>query len=165
MRILLINPNISDSVSALIDAEAKRTALPDTSIRTVTAAFGVAYIETRFEAMIGAYAAAQLAGEYAGQYASTNPAKAYGLHPQKGTIAPGADADLVIWDEKPVTVKNSALHHNVDYTPYEGMELNAWPAMTISRGEVVWDGKNFIPRAGKGQFLHCGKPTIMTKSR
>lgn len=96
---------------------------------------------------------------------STNPAKAYGLHPQKGTIAPGADADLVIWDEKPVTVKNSALHHNVDYTPYEGMELNAWPAMTISRGEVVWDGKNFIPRAGKGQFLHCGKPTIMTKSR
>lgn len=68
MRILLINPNISDSVSALIDAEAKRTALPETSIRTVTAAFGVAYIETRFEAMIGAYAAAQLAGEYAGQY-------------------------------------------------------------------------------------------------
>lgn len=68
MRILLINPNISDSVSALIDAEAKRSASPDTAIQTVTAPFGVAYIETRFEAMIGAYAAAQLAGEHAGTY-------------------------------------------------------------------------------------------------
>lgn len=68
MRILLINPNISESVSALIDAEAKRSAGPQTVIQTVTAPFGVAYIETRFEAMIGAYAAAQLAGEHAGQY-------------------------------------------------------------------------------------------------
>lgn len=68
MRILLINPNISQSVSELIDTEAKRTASPDTQIQTVTAPFGVAYIETRFEAMIGAYAAAQLAGDHAGQY-------------------------------------------------------------------------------------------------
>lgn len=95
---------------------------------------------------------------------STNPAKAYGLHPRKGTIAPGADADLVIWDEKPVTLKNTMLHHAVDYTPYEGMELKAWPGVTISRGEVVWDGKSFHPRKGKGEFLVCGKPSIMTKN-
>ena len=68
MRILLINPNISASVSELIDAEAKRSASAGTSIQTVTASFGVAYIETRFEALIGAYAAAQLAGEHAGHY-------------------------------------------------------------------------------------------------
>jgi dihydropyrimidinase len=96
---------------------------------------------------------------------STNPAKAYGLHPRKGTIAPGADADLVIWDEKPLTITNSALHHAVDYTPYEGIELKAWPGLTLSHGEVVWDGKNFIPRLGKGQFLSCGKPTLMTSLR
>jgi dihydropyrimidinase len=96
---------------------------------------------------------------------STNPAKAYGLHPLKGTIAPGSDADLVIWDEKPVTIQNSALHHAVDYTPYEGMELKAWPAMTLSRGEIVWDGHHFIPRLGKGRFLSCGKPTLMTTGR
>lgn len=96
---------------------------------------------------------------------ATNPAKAYGLHPLKGTIAPGSHADLVIWDEKPVTIYNSNLHHEVDYTPYEGMKLKAWPAMTLSRGEIVWDGKDFIPRLGKGQFLSCGKPTLMTTGR
>ncbi|MDO9025388.1 dihydropyrimidinase [Zwartia sp.] len=96
---------------------------------------------------------------------STNPAKAYGLHPLKGTIAPGSHADLVIWDEKPVTIQNSALHHAVDYTPYEGIELKAWPGMTLIRGEVVWDGQHFIPRLGKGKFLSCGKPTLIATGR
>ncbi len=64
MRLLLINPNISDSVTALIRAEAERNALPGTEIEVLTAPFGVAYIETRFEALIGAYAAAQLAAEH-----------------------------------------------------------------------------------------------------
>jgi len=63
-RLLLINPNISDSVSQLIKAEAERSAGPGCSIEVVTAPFGVAYIETRFEALIGAYAAAQLAAEH-----------------------------------------------------------------------------------------------------
>ena len=64
MRLLLINPNISDSVSALIRAEAERSAAPGTEIEVLTAPFGVAYIETRFEALIGAYATAQLAAEH-----------------------------------------------------------------------------------------------------
>ena len=52
---------------------------------------------------------------------ATNPAKAYGLHPRKGTIAIGSDADLVIWDEREFVLSNAQLHHAVDYTPYEGM--------------------------------------------
>jgi Asp/Glu/hydantoin racemase len=64
MRLLLINPNISDSVSDLIRAEAGRSAAPGTTVEVLTAPFGVAYIETRFEALIGAYAAAQLAAEH-----------------------------------------------------------------------------------------------------
>ena len=64
MKLLLINPNISDSVSELIRAEALRSASPGTEIEVLTAPFGVAYIETRFEAMIGAYATAQLAAEH-----------------------------------------------------------------------------------------------------
>ncbi len=63
-KILLINPNISDSVSDLIRAEAQRSAAPGTEVEVLTAPFGVAYIETRFEALIGAYAAAQLAAEH-----------------------------------------------------------------------------------------------------
>ena len=64
MKILFINPNISDSVSELIRAEAERSASPGTEVEVVTAPFGVAYIETRFEALIGAYAVAQLAAEH-----------------------------------------------------------------------------------------------------
>jgi Asp/Glu/hydantoin racemase len=68
MKLLLINPNISDSVSALIRAEAQRAADPGTEIEVLTAPFGVAYIETRFEALIGAYATAQLAAEHYAAY-------------------------------------------------------------------------------------------------
>jgi len=63
-RILFINPNISDSVSELIRAEALRSASEGTEVEVLTAPFGVAYIETRFEALIGAYAAAHLAAEH-----------------------------------------------------------------------------------------------------
>lgn len=92
---------------------------------------------------------------------STNPAKAYGLHPRKGTIAIGADADLVVWGATPRQVRNADLHHAVDYTPYEGIEVKAWPALTIARGEVVWDGHTFHPRAGRGQFLKRGRPSLL----
>jgi allantoin racemase len=64
MNLLLINPNISDSVSALIRSEAERSASIGTRVEVLTAPFGVAYIETRFEAMLGAYAVAQLAAEH-----------------------------------------------------------------------------------------------------
>ncbi|WP_295545513.1 amidohydrolase family protein, partial [uncultured Pseudacidovorax sp.] len=96
---------------------------------------------------------------------STNPAKAYGLHPRKGSLAVGADADLVIWDEREFVLSNAQLHHNVDYTPYESMHLTAWPGMTLSRGEVVWDGKDFSGRQGAGRFLHCGMPTLVPRRR
>lgn len=89
---------------------------------------------------------------------STHAAELYGLYPRKGSIAIGADADLVIWDDDRVfTLTNDMLHHNVDYTPYAGMQLSSWPAMTFSRGDIVWDGE---PRGeqGRGQFLACERP-------
>lgn len=92
---------------------------------------------------------------------STNPAKAYGLHPRKGTIAIGSDADLVIWDEGERTVRNAALHHDVDYTPYEGMVLRAWPGLTLAGGEVLWDGQAFHPRQGRGRYLRRGRPSLL----
>jgi len=95
---------------------------------------------------------------------STNPAKAYGLHPRKGTIAIGADADLVVWGATPRQVRNADLHHAVDYTPYEGIDVKAWPALTLARGEVVWDGQTFHPRAGRGEFLRRGRPTLLPKA-
>ena len=90
---------------------------------------------------------------------ATNAARLYGLYPRKGTVAVGSDADLVIWDTStPRTIRNTDLHHAVDYTPYEGRELQAWPAITLLRGQVVWDGQQFLGRAGQGRFLRCERP-------
>ena len=90
---------------------------------------------------------------------STNPARLYGLYPRKGTIAIGGDADLVIWDEgREVTITNGMLHHAIDYTPYEGMRIRGWPALTLSRGEVLWQDGKYLGRAGRGEFMRCALP-------
>jgi dihydropyrimidinase len=85
---------------------------------------------------------------------ATNAARIYGLYPRKGTIAPGADADLAIWDpEARVTITNAALHHRMDYTPYEGRTVTGWPVVTISRGEILWRDGQVAAQPGRGLFL------------
>ncbi|WP_425349019.1 dihydropyrimidinase [Rhizobium bangladeshense] len=87
------------------------------------------------------------------------PARLFGLHPRKGRIALGADADLAIWDaDRSVTITNSALHHNTDYTPYEGQTIRGWPIMTISRGDIVWDDGKVLAEPGRGQFIARERP-------
>jgi dihydropyrimidinase len=88
---------------------------------------------------------------------ATNVAKLYGLHPRKGTIAVGADADLSIWDpHKQVTVGYDMLHEKTGYTPYEGRRLTGWPVTVISRGRVaVRDGQLHV-QPGSGRFLQRG---------
>jgi dihydropyrimidinase len=85
---------------------------------------------------------------------STSPAKIFGLFPRKGTIAPGSDADIVIFDpEKKVRLSAKTLHMKVDYNPYEGREVVGATDTVISRGRVVIDGGKFVGRAGSGSFL------------
>ncbi|WP_354686848.1 dihydropyrimidinase [Cupriavidus necator] len=92
---------------------------------------------------------------------STNPAKLYGLHPRKGTIAIGADADLAIWDpQREVLIRNQDLHHAVDYTPYEGLRVTGWPVTTLVRGKVVAHEGEVRAEAGHGQFLPCALPEM-----
>lgn len=96
------------------------------------------------------------------QLTSTNPAKIFGMYPQKGTIAVGSDADIVIFDpEKEVTVTKSILHENVDYTPFEGFKLKGYPVMTLCRGEIVAENGNFVGKEGAGQFIKRGAPMII----
>ena len=87
-------------------------------------------------------------------YASTNHAKMYGLHPRKGTIAIGADADLAIWDrDRKVTITHALLQDGADYTPYEGFEVTGWPVSTIVRGTpIVRDGRILAPK-GVGRYV------------
>jgi dihydropyrimidinase len=90
----------------------------------------------------------------------SNPAKMYGLYPRKGTLAVGSDADIVVWDYgKALTITNSMLHHNVDYTPYEGRQVSAWPQATFVRGQLVQCQGKLLVSQGYGQFLPCDRPT------
>jgi len=127
---------------------------------------GIPGIETRMPLLWseGVLAGRMTANRFV-ELTATGPAKAYGLHPRKGTIAVGADADIVIWDERDFVLKNEQLHHEVDHTPYEGMRLKAWPGVTLCRGEVVWDGAGFHSRTGRGELLACGVPTLMPRRR
>jgi len=85
---------------------------------------------------------------------STSPAKIFGLFPRKGTIAPGSDADIVVFDpEKKVRLSVKTLHMKVDYNPYEGREITGATDTVISRGRVIVDGGTFTGKAGSGSFL------------
>ena len=96
---------------------------------------------------------------------ATNPAKLFGLYPRKGTIAPGSDADLVLWDPgKRVTITNALMQHVIDYTPYEGMEVTGWPVATVKGGRVAMRDGKVQAEPGTGQFLPRG-PYEMIKPR
>ncbi len=85
---------------------------------------------------------------------ATSPAKIFGLFPRKGTIAPGSDADIVVFDPNRKIVLSSKTHHmRVDYNPYEGREVTGVTDTVISRGRVVIDSGKFVGRAGSGSFL------------
>lgn len=87
---------------------------------------------------------------------STAAAKTFGLFPKKGTIAVGSDADIVVFDperKETVSVKNPFTHHmNVDYSTYEGFELQGWSEIVISRGRVICENGNLVTEGG-GQFI------------
>lgn len=88
---------------------------------------------------------------------ATNPAKLFGLYPRKGSIAPGFDADIVLWDAtRQVTLTNELMQHMMDYTPYEGMQVTGWPVATIRRGEVVMRDGRVQAEPGSGQYLARG---------
>jgi dihydropyrimidinase len=85
---------------------------------------------------------------------STSPAKIFGLFPKKGTIAPGSDADIVIFDpEGRQRLSATSLHMKVDYNPYEGREVTGVTRTVISRGRVIIDDGKFVGRAGAGSFI------------
>ena len=90
---------------------------------------------------------------------STAPAKIFGMYGKKGTLAIGADADVVVWDpNKPKKLGVETLHMNVDYSPYEGRVVPGSPSHVLSRGELIvehdkWVGKH---KKGRGQFVRRG---------
>ncbi len=88
---------------------------------------------------------------------ATQPARLFGLHPRKGSVMPGADADLMLWDPtRRTTITNALMQHAIDYTPYEGLEVTGWPMAAIRRGEVVMQDGRVEAQPGSGQYLAVG---------
>ncbi|EMD87587.1 hypothetical protein COCC4DRAFT_165908 [Bipolaris maydis ATCC 48331] len=89
------------------------------------------------------------------QLTAANPAKLYGLYPTKGALTERvSDADVVVWypegKMQPFELTNDLLHHDVDYTPFEGRVMTQWPRYTVLRGKVVWDRENGGLKGEKG---------------
>ena len=88
---------------------------------------------------------------------STTPARMFGLFPKKGVIAPGADADVVVYDPGASHTLSAETHHmNVDYSAYEGMSIEGGVSTVLSRGNVVIDGDQYVGTRGSGRFLARG---------
>jgi len=95
---------------------------------------------------------------------ATNPAKLFGLA-GKGSIAPGFDADLVLWDpDRKTMLTNDLMQHAIDYTPYDGMEVTGWPVATLLRGRVVMRDGRVRAEPGSGKFLARGPYDIIKPS-
>ena len=88
---------------------------------------------------------------------STNCAKIFNIYPKKGALAPGADADIVIWDPNLTrTISKDTHHQNIDFNIYEGMEVTGNAAVTLSRGSVVWENGQL--KTVKGAGKHVTRP-------
>jgi len=84
---------------------------------------------------------------------STAPARLFGLYPNKGEIAAGSDADIVIWDPAAERVIGATTHHmRVDYSLYEGFQVKGAARTVLSRGEVIVDGGEFLGKPGRGRY-------------
>jgi dihydropyrimidinase len=85
---------------------------------------------------------------------AANPARVWGLWPRKGTLQPGSDADIVVYDPAPETeIEAETYHYEAGYTPYEGMAVQGEVRATISRGEIVYQEGRFSGREGRGRFV------------
>ena len=124
--------------------------------RTIaTACGGHAGIETRgIIAFSEGYMHGRLSLERFVEVFATNPARILGLYPRKGIIAPGSDADLAIWDPAvKKSIQLSDLHHDSDYSIWEGWQVQGWPVVTILRGKLMVEDGQLVGNPEDGQFV------------
>ncbi len=95
---------------------------------------------------------------------STNPAKTFGIYPQKGSLEVGTDADIMIFDaELPWTITNESEHTAAGYTPFHNTEVVGKSIMTLRRGEILVDGNDYYGESGTGRFVKAGTPGVYRK--
>ena len=95
---------------------------------------------------------------------STNAAKLFGLYPQKGEIAVGSDADLVLFDpDLRLKITNEMMKSNSDYSAFEGWEVTGWPSVTLRRGEIVFTDNEVVGDPGRGKWVRRGASMPLSK--
>lgn len=125
---------------------------------------GAPGVETRIPLMFHEISTGRLTLGQMVKLCCANPARLFGMYPQKGVVAPGSDADLVIIDPKArTTITFEHLHENTDYTPYEGMVLTGRLTRTIARGETIVLNNKFVGKQGRGYFLKRGLPDLSVR--
>jgi dihydropyrimidinase len=120
---------------------------------------GMPGIETRLHLLWEGVRAGKISKNRFVEITSTAPAKIFGMYGKKGTIAVGADADVVVWDpDKEFTLSQKTLHMRVDYSPFEGRKVIGAPSAVLSRGEVIVKDDKWVAakKQGRGQFLRRG---------
>ncbi len=115
---------------------------------------GLPVVEHRIDLLHQGVVAGQITLSRWVEICSTTPARMFGLYPRKGTIAVGADADIVVYDPAARQTLSAGTHHmNVDYSVYEGMEIRGKVAVTMSRGRVVVGEDGYASAPGHGRYL------------
>jgi dihydropyrimidinase len=122
---------------------------------------GMPGVETRLPVVFDRFVASgRISAERFVALTAAMPARLNGLYPRKGTIAPGSDADLVVFDPAATRVVTAgALHMQTDYSPYEGREVTGWPVTVLSRGRVVVDRGAVRDPGPVGEFVAAGPIT------
>jgi dihydropyrimidinase len=119
---------------------------------------GMPGVEHRMDLLHQGVAAGEIGLQRWVEVACTTPARMFGLYPRKGVIAPGSDADIVIYDPAAVQTLSAATHHmNVDYSAYEGMRITGKVSTVLSRGRVILEAGQWRGAAGHGKFLARGE--------
>ena len=151
----------SDHAPYRFDETGKLKAGPEAHFRQI--ANGMPGIETRLPLLFseGVVKGLITLSEFVA-VSATNAARTYGMHPEKGTIAVGADADIAIWHpDETRTIRHADLHDAMDYTPYEGFEVTGWPVTVLSRGRRVVDHGTLVAQPGDGRFV-ARRPVDLT---
>jgi dihydropyrimidinase len=116
---------------------------------------GLPGVETRLPVLQDAFVASgRMSWERFVEVSAANPARLNGIYGRKGTLLPGADADLALWDPAAVrTVRAADLHMATDYTPFEGRSITGWPTTVVVRGRVVVDDSRVVDATPLGRHL------------
>jgi dihydropyrimidinase len=118
---------------------------------------GIGSVEHRMDLLYQGVVDGQITLSRMVDVAATTPARMFGLYPRKGVIAPGSDADVVIYDPGGTTTISAETHHmNLDYSAYEGTKVAGRVELVMARGSVVIEDGRFVGRAGHGRYLKRG---------